>query len=149
MYFRNDSTSSVYVRTGFNGNYNGWGRLWSSLDFSSIPVNGTGSAGQISFWNGTTSQSGDNQLWWDNTNKRLGVGTTTPSTKLHVNGTARIDDNVSLFAAFSGNGSKVIYIANATTVPSSNPSGGGILYVEAGALKYRGSSGTITTIAPA
>jgi hypothetical protein len=34
MYFRNDSTSSVYVRTGFNGGYNGWGRLWSSLDFN-------------------------------------------------------------------------------------------------------------------
>jgi hypothetical protein len=27
--------------------------------------------------------------------------------------------------------------------------GGGILYVDAGALKYRGSSGTVTTIAPA
>jgi len=48
-----------------------------------------------------------------------------------------------------GGGVKVIGIANATTVPSSNPSGGGVLYVENGALKYRGSSGTVTTIAPA
>jgi hypothetical protein len=48
-----------------------------------------------------------------------------------------------------GGGFKVIGISNATTVPSTNPSGGGVLYVEAGALKYRGSSGTITTIAPA
>ena len=46
-------------------------------------------------------------------------------------------------------GQKVIYIADATTVPSTNPSGGGVLYVEAGALKYRGSSGTVTTIAAA
>ncbi|MFE5868801.1 hypothetical protein ACFQ6V_09125 [Streptomyces roseifaciens] len=29
------------------------------------------------------------------------------------------------------------------------PAGGGVLYVEAGALKYKGSTGTITTIAPA
>ena len=36
-----------------------------------------------------------------------------------------------------------------STAPSSNPSGGGYLYVESGALKYRGSSGTVTTIAPA
>jgi len=36
-----------------------------------------------------------------------------------------------------------------TTAPSVNLAGGGILYVEAGALKYRGSSGTITTIGPA
>jgi hypothetical protein len=49
----------------------------------------------------------------------------------------------------AGGGSAVIGIANATTVPTSNPTGGGILYVEAGALKYRGSSGTITTIANA
>jgi hypothetical protein len=31
----------------------------------------------------------------------------------------------------------------------SNPSGGGALYVKAGALMFRGSSGTITTVAPA
>jgi hypothetical protein len=35
------------------------------------------------------------------------------------------------------------------TAPSVSLAGGGILYVEAGALKYRGSSGTITEIAPA
>jgi hypothetical protein len=46
-------------------------------------------------------------------------------------------------------GKTVLYIANAATVPASNPSGGGVLYVEAGALKYRGSSGTVTTIANA
>lgn len=48
-----------------------------------------------------------------------------------------------------GGGVGQIAIANATTVPTTNPTGGGLLYVEAGALKYRGSSGTVTTIAPA
>lgn len=43
----------------------------------------------------------------------------------------------------------VIFIANATTAPTTNPSGGGVLYVEGGALKFRGSSGTVSTIAPA
>lgn len=42
-----------------------------------------------------------------------------------------------------------VFIRNATTAPTGNPSGGGFLYVESGALKYRGSSGTITTIAVA
>jgi hypothetical protein len=46
-------------------------------------------------------------------------------------------------------GSGIVYIANAATVPASNPTGGGVLYVEGGALKYRGSSGTVTTIAAA
>lgn len=43
----------------------------------------------------------------------------------------------------------VIAIANAAVTPSVNPSNGGILYVEDGALKYRGSAGTVTVIAPA
>jgi hypothetical protein len=48
-----------------------------------------------------------------------------------------------------GKGQGVIAIANATVAPSVSPAGGGILYVENGALKYKGSNGTVTTIAPA
>jgi hypothetical protein len=48
-----------------------------------------------------------------------------------------------------GGGQGVIAIANASAAPSVNPAGGGILYVEDGALKYRGSNGTVTIIAPA
>jgi len=40
------------------------------------PISGTGANGQVAFWNGTNSQTGDNGLFWDNTNKRLGVGAT-------------------------------------------------------------------------
>ena len=43
---------------------------------------------------------------------------------------------------------KVIGIANGTA-PSGTPTGGGVLYVESGALKFKGSSGTITPIAVA
>lgn len=51
------------------------------------------------------------------------------------------------FNGFSiGSGQGVIFVANATTAPTTNPTGGGILYVESGALKYRGSSGTVTTL---
>lgn len=46
-------------------------------------------------------------------------------------------------------GEKIIYIGNRITAPTGNPSAGGYLYVEAGALKFRGSSGTVTTIAAA
>jgi hypothetical protein len=63
---------------------------------------------------------------------------------------ARIDSSGNLLlGGTSTPGARVMYIANATTVPASNPSGGGVLYVEGGALKYRGSSGTVTTIANA
>lgn len=46
-------------------------------------------------------------------------------------------------------GRRIIYIVNSDAVPTGNPTGGGFLYVESGALKYRGSSGTVTTIGPA
>jgi hypothetical protein len=48
-----------------------------------------------------------------------------------------------------GAGQGVMAIANATVAPSVNPAGAGILYVEEGALKYRGTNGTVTVIAPA
>lgn len=48
-----------------------------------------------------------------------------------------------------GGGDIVVGIANAGTVPGSNPTAGGVIYAEAGALKYRGSSGTVTQLAAA
>ena len=48
-----------------------------------------------------------------------------------------------------GSARGVIAIANAAVAPSVNPRDGGILYVEDGALKYRGSAGTVTVMAPA
>jgi hypothetical protein len=49
-------------------------------------VSGTGSAGQVTFWSATSTISGDSGLFWDNTNKRLGIGTTAPAQKLSVVG---------------------------------------------------------------
>lgn len=66
-----------------------------------------------------------------------------------------IGNNTMNFAIFplttpnfqSGNG--ILYIANRLAAPTGNPSGGGFLYTESGALKYRGSGGTVSTVAPA
>lgn len=48
-----------------------------------------------------------------------------------------------------GSGTGVIFINNVTVAPPSNPTGGGLLYVEGGALKFLGSAGSRTTIAAA
>jgi hypothetical protein len=64
---------------------------------------------------------------------------------------ARIDANGNVLVGMTAtatSSAKTLHLANAT-VPTANPTGGGVLYVEAGALKYRGSSGTVTTIANA
>jgi hypothetical protein len=47
-------------------------------------VTGSGTSGQVSFWTGAQTQSGDNGLFWNNTDKRLGVGLTTPQSRFHV-----------------------------------------------------------------
>ena len=60
-----------------------------------------------------------------------------------------IVQNLRMNTTSVGGGVGVIGVANASTVPGSNPSGGGVLYAEGGALKWRGSNGTVTVIAPA
>jgi hypothetical protein len=49
------------------------------------PVTGTGTSGHVAYFNGSGSIAGDAGHFWDNTNKRLGIGTIAPSNFLHVN----------------------------------------------------------------
>jgi hypothetical protein len=53
-------------------------------------LTGTSTPGNIGFYIGTTTLSGDTHLFWDNVNKRLGVGTSTPLEKLHIEGNLKI-----------------------------------------------------------
>jgi hypothetical protein len=57
--------------------------------------------------------------------------------------------SLSLNTTSLGGGVGVLAIGNAGTVPASNPTGGGVLYAEGGALKWRGSNGTVTQLAAA
>lgn len=69
---------------------------------------------------------------------------------LRVNGSARFNGiTVGADPGTGGMSGANVRFANISTAPTTNPVAGGILYVEGGALKYRGSSGTITTIAAA
>lgn len=69
---------------------------------------------------------------------------------VHAVGAAGAGFNVSIgnTVAF-GSGVGVVAVANAGTVPTTNPASGGVLYAEAGAGKWRGSGGTVTTFGPA
>jgi hypothetical protein len=58
-------------------------------------------------------------------------------------------NNLLVNAADAASGSGVLALHNAAVLPSTNPASGGVLYVDAGALKYRGSAGTVTTVAAA
>ncbi|MEU5577771.1 hypothetical protein ABZ791_10820 [Streptomyces huasconensis] len=52
-------------------------------------------------------------------------------------------------SADAGGGVGVVGIKNAATEPTTNAVSGGVLYAKGGALLWRGSNGTVTTIAPA
>lgn len=54
------------------------------------PVTGTGTATQVAFWDTASTINSDSNLYWDNTNKRLGVGGTPGTAKLYVNGNVGI-----------------------------------------------------------
>lgn len=70
--------------------------------------------------------------------------------QLKTDGELHVAANLRVGAGGMGGGAGgVAGIGNAATAPSTNPASGGVLYAEGGALKWRGSSGTVTTIAPA
>lgn len=101
-------------------------------------------AGQVILGNTTANQL---QVQYDASNLWKFNVTSVGGLELLPTGTTF---NLALFAAGSyGGGKGVTFIGNAITVPTTNPTGGGIAYVEAGALKYRGSAGTVTTLGPA
>ncbi len=82
-------------------------------------------------WNGSTATT---RAYITSDGSFLTSGTLTTMGNLRVGGLAG-----------TGGGSGVIGILNGTA-PTSNPTGGGILFVESGALKYRGTSGSAATI---
>jgi hypothetical protein len=45
-----------------------------------------------------------------------------------------------------GSGAGVVGLSNATTVPTTNPTGGGAMYAEGGILKWRRSDGTVDVV---
>ncbi|MER3407163.1 MAG: hypothetical protein C4278_01950, partial [Patescibacteria group bacterium] len=81
-------------------------------------VSGSGSPGQLAFWTGSNTISGDSNLYWDNVNKRLGIGTTSPQTELHVIGTVTAN-------AFQGSYLGTINAANVSSGQFGANTGGG------------------------
>lgn len=67
--------------------------LLSSTDWSTFnsKLNGTISTGQISFGTATNTVSGSNNLFYDSTNIRIGIGTSSPGQSIHTIGNILVD----------------------------------------------------------
>ena len=73
LYFLNDDGTEYNLTAG-----DGYGDGY---------ISGTGDSGAVTFWDGYTTISGDgDNLFWNNTLKRLGIGTASPATALDVRG---------------------------------------------------------------
>jgi len=60
--------------------------------FTATFPTGSGAAGQVTYWTGASTQSGSNNLFWDASNNRLGIGTASPLVSLHVKGGFYVDN---------------------------------------------------------
>jgi len=60
------------------------GNLSASTGTGSGIVTGLGVATRVAFWNSASDLSSNANLYWDNTNSRLGVGTAAPNQKLEI-----------------------------------------------------------------
>jgi len=95
-----DLTASKYLRV--NGAGTDW-ELVSSVDIGGTLTVPAFTAGSVVFASASSTVAQDNaNLFWDDSNNRLGIGTATPSTTVHVVGTATITGAVSV-----GSGSTV------------------------------------------
>jgi hypothetical protein len=112
----------------------------STTGYSSLRLRNTATSGrdyEISLGgSGTGAVAAGNLYIYDNT---------AAAVRLLLDSSGNVGVGVTTFGTSAA---KVLGLANATA-PTTSPAGMGQLYVEAGALKYRGSSGTITTIANA
>ncbi len=73
--------SSGYLLSNATGNLN-----WQAIPFGETLVTGTGTATRVAFWTSSTALGSNSNLFWDNTNSRLGIGVAVPTQPLHISG---------------------------------------------------------------
>ncbi len=110
-----------------------WNTFNNKQPLLTNPITGTGTAGQVSFWSGVNTQSGDNGLFWDNANKQLKlIGTSNTATSLEIIGINQtlvgvkntLSTSQSVISS-SNDGTGAISIGvNGTTYVTSNSYGG-------------------------
>jgi len=82
-----------------------------------ISANPAGTSGQIQF-NDSSAFGADSNLFWDNTNKRLGVGTSTPTAPMHINSSQTLimsinrSDRQIVKLAGDGNDGAIVFVGS-------------------------------------
>jgi len=85
---------------------------WDKIDQTF--VSGSGAAGQVTFWNTINTVDGDNDFYWDNVNKRLGIGTTSPDSLLEISSGTTTDFLKLTSTGSNASPAKIIFEKSAT-----------------------------------
>jgi hypothetical protein len=107
------------------------------------PITGTGTSGQIAYFNGTNSITSESNLFWDSTNDRLGVGTNAPTSRISVfseSGDAIISSTFFTNVA-TDSGANIVRHARGTISSPTALQSGDVL----GAFIFSGYNGSIFT----
>jgi hypothetical protein len=96
---------------------NGLGTVSWLPDSNTGTVTGTGSATRVAFWSSDSAITSDADLYWDNTNKRLGIGVSSPAALLEINGTG---DAIRVESTNTGAGGAQMDLLHYSTSPADN-----------------------------
>ena len=110
----------------------------NSTDQYTGTVSGTGTATRVAFWSASDTLSSNANLYWDNGNNRLGIGTTAPSNLLHLKKTtdafqALIIETTATYPA----------VSNAAGSKFTNSSGDFYMFIDNGGGDYSPGGGGI------
>jgi hypothetical protein len=77
----------IFISTDTKEFFRDTGTSWELIGGpGSGTITGSGAATQVAFWNGASTITGSNNLWYDSTNSYLGVNTNAPGNPLDVHG---------------------------------------------------------------
>jgi hypothetical protein len=81
-------TGRLFVSTDTFEIYRDNGTSWDLIGGPGAgTITGTGAATQVAYFTGAQTIGSSSNLFWDNTNTRLGIGTSTPGVRLDIHGT--------------------------------------------------------------
>jgi hypothetical protein len=84
-------TGRLFVSTDTFEIYRDNGSTWDLIGGpGSSTITGTGTATQVAYFTSSQAIGSSANLYWDNTNTRLGIGTSTPGVRLDVHGTGNM-----------------------------------------------------------
>lgn len=142
-----DNGAMLYNST--TGKFTGrQGGAWVEFGTGAGTVTGSATTGQIAYWTGTTSIGGSSNMFFDTTNTRVGIGTSSPATLLHVAGHGRFDGAV----LSRGAGGNTLDASSSIRLTNTTASTGVTWYItskDLGGVDIQSSAlGTIIGIAP-